>query len=499
MLKLVRDYVLGIVPLLLTALAVFPLTDTIHFSNLDMVFLLPVVVTAAWLGRGPAILSVCMSVVIFAYFYVPPANSFRVNDPKIIIVFGVMLLVGYVTAELAAMMRRQRANAEESANHSTRLYGLARDLAGISSLRDVRTSLDAYMSSAGLSADLLVADDDGHVDAGADYGIAPERLKQVMSGREPMEIWLNDQVQRPALMLPLSAPMNVRGILVVKPEREPLPPPGYKRDDLRTIASLVGMVVERLHYVEVAQKAQLETSSERLRSSLLTALSHDLRTPMTSIVGLADNLSLSREPLPDHLRHIAGTISSRARAVNRLFDNLIKLAQLQSGRVRLRREWQLFEDVIGSGLRLLEGGLGRHAVRVDVVEDMPLVQFDAVLMERVVCNLVENAAKYSPDETTIDIRSYTEGSQAILSVRDHGPGFPPGPVERLFRIFERGEHETARSGAGLGLAICSAIIDAHGGQMHAYNHAEGGAVVEVILPLGTPPVVDPAKIEKESV
>jgi two-component system sensor histidine kinase KdpD len=207
-------------------------------------------------------------------------------------------------------------------------------------------------------------------------------------------------------------------------------------------------------------------------------------------VGLADSLALSRPPLPAVALETADAIREQALRLSGLVGNLLDMARLHAGRVTLRKEWQMLEEVIGASIQLLGHSLANHQIRVALPKDMPLVEFDAVLIERVFCNLLENAAKYAPPGSLIEIAGSAKDGSAEVSVCDHGPGFPLDKQGSLFEMFVRGAPESATPGVGLGLAICRAIIDAHGGEIHAANRAEGGACVTFTLPSGIPPTIE---------
>jgi len=259
---------------------------------------------------------------------------------------------------------------------------------------------------------------------------------------------------------------------------------------VNAVSSLLAIAVERLHYVEVAQATEVEMTSERLRNSILAALSHDVRTPLTALVGLADSLALYRPALPAPARELAEAVREQATRMNGMVSNLLDMARLQSGRVKLAKEWQLLEEVVGASLQLLAPALGGREVHVDLPKDATLIEFDAVLIERVLCNLLENAAKYSPEQSSIAITARLADGFAWISVLDRGCGFPAGRHEELFGMFVRGSPESSAPGAGLGLAICRAIVDAHGGTIRAANGADGGAEVTFTLPLGSPPRIE---------
>ena len=294
--------------------------------------------------------------------------------------------------------------------------------------------------------------------------------------------------------------MRTRGVLALQPEQPRLLLVPEQRQQLETFAVLSAIALERVHYVEVAQQATVQIESERLRNSLLSALSHDLRTPLAALYGLADTLTSAVPPLPDRPLDIARAIGAEARRMNAMVSNLLDMARLQSGAVRLNRDWQPIEEVVGTALVSVGAALAGHTVRTALAPDLPLVAFDAVLIERVFANLLENAAKYTPIGSEVTVSARAVSPDLLVSVADNGPGLPAGREERLFEKFSRGERESATPGVGLGLAICRAIVEAHGGRIWVESVAapapHHGARFFFTLPLGTPPSM-PAGEEAE--
>lgn len=241
---------------------------------------------------------------------------------------------------------------------------------------------------------------------------------------------------------------------------------------------------------KVAQEAQLQMASERLRSSILSALSHDIRTPLTSLYGLAESLALTNPGLPPAAQETITAIRDQAMHLNSMVSNLLEMARLQTGSVKFRKEWQPVEEVIGASIKLLRVALQSHPIKVSLPPDLPLLEFDAVLMERVFCNLLENAAKYSPDGSTLQVTARVVADEAEICVTNRGEGFPADRLNQVFELFERGQHESGIHGVGLGLSICRAIIEAHGGTIQASNLQQGGSSVCFRLPLGAPPVIE---------
>jgi two-component system sensor histidine kinase KdpD len=256
---------------------------------------------------------------------------------------------------------------------------------------------------------------------------------------------------------------------------------------LDTLARQIAIALERVHYVDIAQQAVVDMESERLRNTLLAAISHDLRTPLTALIGLAESLQRSQPPLAPPQAGMAQAMTRQARQLNALVTNLLDMARLQNGGVNLHAEWQSVEEVVGTAIRAAQPALNGLAVQTDIAPDVPLVEFDAVLMERVLVNLLENAAKYGAPP--FEIHAHAAPGSLVLRVRDHGPGLPPalkGREAELFEKFTRGQAESATPGVGLGLAICKAVVDAHRGSITAANAPGGGAQFSVTLPRTLP-------------
>ena len=292
------------------------------------------------------------------------------------------------------------------------------------------------------------------------------------------------------LYLPLRASMRIRGVLAVQFTHQAQETTDDLTSLLEALSSLSAVALERLHYVEVAQTTEVKMLTERLRSSILSALSHDLRTPLTAMVGLADSLALIKPPLNPMALEIAQLLQEQATRLSSMVNNLLDMARLNAGKVVLRREWQPLEEVVGASIKLLGTTLDQHKIKVDLPRDLPLLNFDAVLIERVLCNLLENASKYAPPNTDIRLTARVQEQEMLISISDQGKGFPTENREHLFDMFVRGESETEHSGTGLGLAICKAIIESHDGRIVASNQRSGGACIYFTLPLGSPPTIE---------
>lgn len=489
-----RNYAWAVLACALTTVISTPLREVLDLTNIVVLFLLTVLLVAARFGRGPAVLAAFLSVALFDVFFVPPRFSFTVNDAQYLVTFAVMLAVALVTGQLTAGLRRQAVVALLREQRTQALYEMARGLAGASTSKQVTDIVRQHVHAGfGLDVILLLPDASGEPKPTSESENPPQVDRQfaymAFDQGEPVEDSFSGYGYG-AGYFPLKAPMRIRGVIVFVPDKQHRGVVQELKPLLATVASLVAIAVERLHYVEVAHTTQMQIVSERLRSSILSALSHDLRTPLTALVGLADSLALTKPPLPAVALETAEAIHEQAVRLSNLVGNLLDMARLHAGQVRLRKEWQPLEEVIGASIQLLGSSLANYPVRVTLARDLPLLEFDAVLIERVFCNLLENAAKYAQPGSSIEIAARRQDGNVEVSVCDQGPGFPPDKQDTLFDMFARGVPESATPGVGLGLAICHAIIEAHNGTISASNRPEGGACVTFTLPMGSPPAIE---------
>jgi two-component system, OmpR family, sensor histidine kinase KdpD len=462
---------------------------------------LSVVLIAVRFGRGAAAFGAVLSVCSFDFFFVPPRFSFAVSDVQYLLTFGIMLAVGLITGQLTAGLRFQARVAAHREERAGSLYEISRDLSGAVQIEQVvRISDESIERTFRATAALLLPNAAGQLsetpsraDAALsiDIGIA----QWAFDKGEPAGFGTDTLPGSEVLYIPLRAPTHARGVLAVKAHNRRLLRIPEQRQLLDTFAALIAIALERVHYVEVAQDALVRMESERLRNSLLAALSHDLRTPLTVLVGLAESLALTKPPLSPSQLETADAIQDEARRMSTLVSNLLDMARIESGEVKLNLQWQPLEEVVGSALNAARAMLKQHHVDVQIPRDLPLVRFDALLIERVLVNLLENASKYTPPGSTVTLTAEVIGDRLSVSVMDDGPGLPPGQQEAVFQKFTRGERESATPGVGLGLAICRAIVESHQGKIVAADRPGGGARFTFTLPLGNPPA---AAVEAES-
>ncbi|CAK0757559.1 sensor histidine kinase KdpD [Gammaproteobacteria bacterium] len=473
-----------------------PLYPQFDLANIVMLLLLAVVVVSIRYGLGPSVMASFFTVATFDFFYVPPRFTFEVSDVQYLITFAVMLVVSLVIAKLTTGLKYQARVASRREQRVRALYEMSRDLSGALIVEQIAKISQRFATSEfGARSTLLLPNDQdrlGEPVQTSESGLAVDIGIGQWAFDHGVEAGCGTDTLpgSPILYVPLKAPMRTRGVLALEPQnlRRLMTP--EQRRLLDTFARLIAISVERIHYVDVAQTTTVQMESERLRNSLLSAISHDLRTPLAALVGLADSLTMSQPPPTGSQMDIAASLREEALRMNTLVNNLLDMARLQSGAVTLNRQWQPLEEVVGSALQSVRLTLSSHPVSVALPEDLPLLEFDAVLIERVFSNLLENAAKYTPAGGLIEIGAALNGPSVDVWVADNGPGLTLGKEEAIFKKFERGQKEGVTPGVGLGLAICRAIVEAHGGRIHAKNRHEGGARFVFSLPRGHPPVVN---------
>jgi len=471
-----------------------------ELSNLIMVYLLGIVAVAARHGRGPSVLASVLSVAAFDFFFVPPYLTFAVADTQYLATFAVMLAVGLVIGGLTVRLRAQAEAARLRERRIAALYAMSRDLASTRGVDELlQVALRHITEVFRCEPTVLMPEAGGHLAprvGASDFALDGNELavaRWVYDHRQPAGLGTATLPGAQALYLPLVAGRGPLGVLGVRPaERHAFDAP-EQRHQLETFANQTAVAIERALLAEEAQQAQVRVETERLRSALLSSVSHDLRTPLATITGAASTILESGQRLDAGTQQeLLESVREEAEHLNRLVQNLLEMTRLESGALQLRREWHPIEEVVGAALNRLSKRLAGRQVYTRVLPDLLLVPIDDVLIEQVLINLLDNALKYTPPESPISITVSATDRDVYVEVADRGPGLPPGEEKRIFDKFYRGERGAGR-GAGLGLAICEAIVRAHGGRIWAQNLPEGGVAFFFSLPLtGTPPADAPA-------
>lgn len=464
-------------------------------ANLVLLYLMAVVLVAVRFGRKPGILASFLAVLTFDIFLVPPYYSLTVKDPQYLLTFAIMLIVALIISTLTAHLQYQARIAQYGERRAGSLFDLSKELsAALTYDRIIEIAvrhLDAMFQA---DVMLLLSNRQGALQtSGAETHalgspqLILQRAQSVYDRQIAAALHNDSDISDGMLYLPLRAPMRTRGVLVIRPKDVQLLQYDQQRL-LHTCAAQIALAIERVHYVEVAQEAEIAMESERLRNSLLSAISHDVRTPLTAIVGLASTLASSHTMQDDSRQELAEAIQEEALRMSSLVLNLLDMAKLHAGGIKLNRQWQMLEEVVGSSLGMLSRTLEGRCIEVALAPALPLLEFDAVLMERVFCNLLENAAKYTPPGSPLWIAAAQDADVVRVSVKDNGPGVPTGMSEAVFAKFTRGDSESVLTGVGLGLSICRTIVEAHGGRIWVENGNDGGAHFIFTLPVGVPPV-----------
>jgi two-component system sensor histidine kinase KdpD len=473
------------------AWAMFPF---FALSNLIMVYLLGVIVVATRYGRGPSILASVLSVAAFDFFFVPPFYTFAATDTQYFVTFSIMLVVALVISNLAARIRAQATAARERERRIAALYSMSRELASTRGVQGLQAVAVRHITEEfGAQASLLLPDEDGRLE-GAGLHPSEQAVGQWVYEHGRLAGRGTDTLPgATGLYLPLAASRGAVGVLGLWPSTARSLETPEQLHQLEAFASQTALAIERARLAAEAEQAELHAETERLRNSLLSSVSHDLRTPLASITGAASTLLESGHGLDaDVRRDLLEALHEEAERLNRLVQNLLEMTRLESGALRLHADWHPLEEVVGAALGRFAKLFGERTVLTHIPLDLPLVRIDDVLIEQVLINLLDNALKYTPAGTAVEVKAAVRDGSILVDVADRGPGLAPGEEARIFDKFHRAEGSHVR-GAGLGLAICRGIVQAHGGRIWAENRPGGGLSVRFTLPIPeAPPAPPPA-------
>ncbi len=462
-----------------------------RLQDIVMLYLLGVVLMARRFGYVPSLVTAALSVAAVDFFFTAPYFSLAVADSRYLMTFVILLFVAFVISNLTERIRRDGAAAHARELRTAKLYAMSRGLSSSGSSAEIVEVAQRHLGEAfgggvailltgesgRLSLALATAEQMPELDAGV---LARAAELSTLGVAAPPAGYLIATGER---LLPLSTGSRDLGMLVVRP---PAPDPFVSRtnrDLLDAFANQIVLAIERSRLADDAQRAQLEVQRERLRNALLSSVSHDLRTPLAVVKGAVTALLDGEDDLPPGRRHeYLETISEEASRLNRLVRNLLNMTSLEAGAMRARKEWQPLEEVVGVALSRLEEQLSDRSVDVHIAPEAALVALDATLIEQVLVNLIENAIKYTPASSPIEIRARRTEEGIDVEVADRGPGVPVGQEGMVFEKFYRAIEGGAVSGMGLGLTICRGIVTVHGGRIWCENRDSGGASFHFVLP-----------------
>ncbi|NOV30168.1 sensor histidine kinase KdpD [Methylomonas sp. ZR1] len=473
----------------------------VELANVVMVYLLGVVFVATHFGRGPSVLASLLSVGVFDVLFVQPFYSLSVADSQYLITLLAMLVVAFVISNLMVNVRAQAKVAAHRERRAAALYAMSKELAVAQSEQQIVATAVKHLYAEFSSRNvILFANPGGRL-------VYPKQhsLPQSLRGTDlSVAQWVYDHNEMAghgthtlpgsaAIYFPIQDEDKAIGVLALLPvnlRRVFLP---EQQKLLETFLRQIGQAVARLRFAEQAKSTQLQIEAERLRNSLLSAISHDLRTPLSTIIGSASALVEDEGHLQaQHRLELGRAIYDEAERMANLVNNILDMARLDAGVVELNKQWHPVEEIIGTVLTRLQKHLAGRKVSVSLPPGIPLVFVDAVMIEQVLINLLENAVRYTAAGSELEVFAQYVGNTMEISVADHGPGIPKGLEDKLFEKFYQARHESAQSGVGLGLAICRAIVEVHGGRIRANNKPGGGAIFTFALPNDeSPPLMEP--------
>lgn len=490
--SLPRSYVGAFVLTCVATLIAWIFYGQVNLSNLVMIYFLAILATAVYFGRGPSVLASVMGVVAFDFFFVPPLFSFAVSDAQYLITFSMMLVVGLVASQLVVEVRGQAQRSVVRERRMASLYALSQALASTRSQEDIfRNAIRHLSQDLGALVAFLVPGPDPSKVVLCDV----EELGALPDPDAALAQWVYDHHQdaglgtdtlpgSSALYIPLG---NARTTIVmaVRPLQTSAGFDPEQRRVLQTYGSQIVLAWERVHLAREAESSRIEAEAQKVKNSLLSSISHDIRTPLASIIGAAEILREPQPALDETTRlRLAQNIQTQARRMSALAENILEMARWQSGAVALHRQWYPLEEIIGRALERVKEGMQRHPVRTELPKELLWVEVDGGLFEQAFSNLLENVIRHTPDGTPVEIRACRNADTLVVEVEDQGPGLPEGLAEKIFEPFVQGRPEQTSGGVGLGLAIVQSIIRAHGGTITAKTPPGGGALFRIEMPSG---------------
>jgi two-component system sensor histidine kinase KdpD len=473
----------------------FPLRVFLEPVNLVMLYLVAVVFSAIYMGRGPSILASFLSVLAFDFFFVDPRLSFSVKDSQYILTFIGLLVVGLIISNSASLLRDQVDALRRKGRHSQALNILGRELTAAFTLDQVLEIIIRNVSEM-LNRETVIllpekgkltvrAFKPGFVLSESEMAVADWTFKH---GKEAGRgtTTLPDAAIR---YIPLLTSQETIGVLGTKPQEPKEFLTGDQRQLMEGVVSLAAIAIERASFAEEAAQAETLRNTEKLQTALLNSISHELRTPLSTITGVLSSLKDSENALPANQfdpatrLELIQSASRQAIRLNHLVENLLDMSRLESGSLRLNCQMIDVQDLLGAVIHQMEADLCTHPLNIDISPNFPLVRMDDVLIAQVLDNLLDNACKYSPPQSPVTITARVVDKQVEISITDRGIGIPEVDLERVFDKFFRVQRLEAITGTGLGLSICKGIIEAHGGQIWASSSKDKGTTISFSLPL----------------
>ena len=485
-----RAYAASLLLLGLVSIAGFSSRHHLARTNLAMLYLLTVVVSALRFGRGPALFSAVTGSLMFGVFFLPPFWTAGFDEMWYLITFITLLVVGLVISTLAGQAREETQKAHNRERYTAALYSLSRSLAGAGQLDQILEAIARHVEGT-FRLPLVILMPEGEElrtrFCSSDFVLRDiDRASAASAFRTGKNAggWMENGAGAQACFLPLKTWRGPLGVLGIKTADAQDRLAAEQWQLLEGFASQAASSIERSLLAEEARHAQLLDEANKLQKALLNSISHNLRTPLASITGALSSL-LEDQALFDSSteRELLETAQGEAERLNRLVGNLLDMTRLEAGALGLRVEPADVQDVVGTALEHL-GGIARgREIRVRIEPNLPLLNLDPVLIAQALVNVLDNALKYSPADQPVDVRVRTAGENLEIQVEDRGIGIASTDLERVFERFYRAPRVGPVSGMGLGLSISRRFVEAHGGTLQAASPGQTGAVMTVLLPL----------------
>ncbi len=471
----------------------FLLDQFLDVQSITLVFLMAVLTSAVTLGLWPALFASVLSAFAYNFFFLPPLYTLTIADPESVVALVFFLIVGVIASNLTGRVQRQAAAARERARMTEDLYLFSKKLAGTGTLDDVLWATAFQIASMLKVRVVLLLPEDGSIAVKAGY--PPDDTLVDADIAAAKWAWEHNRAAgrgadtlpgAKRLYLPLRTGRMAVGVVGLDNDRQgPILTPEQQRL-FDALADQAAVAIERIQLVADVDRAKLAVEADRLRSALLTSISHDLKTPLAGIMGAAGTLREFGGALPEDGRaELVSTVVDESERLNRFIANLLDMTKIESGAMEPNYALHYPGDIVGSALRRAAKITANHKTEVDMPADLPMLKVDPVLFEQVLFNLLDNAAKYAPESSLIRIRGWSDHGSVVLQVMDEGPGIPQADLERIFDTFYRvrkGDH--VRAGTGLGLSICRGFVEAMGGTIVASNRTDRpGAVFTVTMPV----------------
>jgi two-component system, OmpR family, sensor histidine kinase KdpD len=481
---------------LITVLGKF-IESTFGLVNIALGFLLPVMVSAILWGRYTALLGAFIAAICFDFLFIPPVLHFTVSDVRYLFSFVMFHVVAFVTGTLAGRLRHHAHEARKREVRISALYSLSKNIAGTEGLDTVlEMAAERIAESVNATVVILLADESGELQVKSCANPKGKISAHFVNDNEgAVAAWAYHHGQiaghgtdtlngAKGLYMPLVSDEQSIGVIATQFYSSDKVLDPDKHHLIEAFANLIVLAVKRITLAEASKQTYLLRESERLWMTMFNSLSHDLRTPLSSIIGAVTGLLEEGELFDRSARNeLLGTIEQEALRMNRLVGNLFDMARLQSGMLQLKKEWCDIEEIVGIALKDLRRSLGARLVKVDLEPELPLIRADMGLIEQVFVNLLDNAIKYSPRETELSVKARCQQEELQVSVSDQGEEIPQGEIGAIFDQFYRGKTSQAVKGTGLGLTICKEIVNAHGGRIWAENPEGQGTTITFTLPL----------------